>query len=273
MTKPKIFIGKHGTGKTFNAKAEAAGPYVIFYANDILINDPYSFPKDVAIIIEDVHHKPDKDKIMDLIYAKNKVILTSINKKDVPKIIINACQVKLSGRKNHAHIAIKRMAPNCDEVEVIDDNMWNMTKAYLRMKDRSELLRGLEALQPPHMQILSWVAKNHNSERLTFVASTMYRWPKQYFYPLLAHSFKGAYGSVEPPSRKSNNPFPTICRKLGLRETDAYLVKSLVQNEDYAAWAATKLEESECKVLRIKKVRSKKPSKAKATKRTLEEFF
>ena len=62
MTKPKIFIGKAGTGKTFNARAEARGPYVEFYADSIYIDDVYSFPKDMAIIIEDVHHKADKDQ-------------------------------------------------------------------------------------------------------------------------------------------------------------------------------------------------------------------
>ena len=153
MTKPKNIYRQTGTGKRLTQE-RSGGPYVIFYANDILINDPYSFPKDVAIIIEDVHHKPDKDKIMDLIYAKNKVILTRINKKDVPKIIMTSVKLNYRGVRNYHHIAIKRMAPNCDTMrKSIDDNMWNMTKAYLRMKDRSELLRGLEALQPPHMQI------------------------------------------------------------------------------------------------------------------------
>ena len=167
MTKPKIFIGKGGTGKTFSAKAEARGPYVIFYADNILIDDPYSFPSDVAIIIEDVHHKANKDKILDLIYAKKRVILTSHNKKDVPKSIMNACQVKLCGRKNWHDVRLNLIAPNRDSVTVMEDNIWNMTSAYIKMKDRKEFLKGMEILKPAPMQILSWVSKNHQSDMLT----------------------------------------------------------------------------------------------------------
>jgi|TARA_R100000482_G_scaffold119836_1_gene64647 hypothetical protein len=272
MTKPKIFIGKAGTGKTFNARAEAGGPYVEFYADNIYIDDVYSFPKDTAIIIEDVHHKADKDKILDLIYAKRKVILTSKNKKDVPKSIMSVCQVKLCGKRNYHQMMMNGLSPNRDTIITMEDNIWSMANAYIRMKDRREYLRGLEILTPPPMQLLSWVAKNHQSERLTFVASTMHRWPKEYFYALLAFSFDGGYKTIQPPSRKTNNPFPAICAKLGLRTDDAYLVKMLVKNEGYAKWAATKLEESECKKLGIKKEK-RQPSKRKATRTTLEDFL
>jgi len=273
MTKPIIVVGKPGTGRTFKARAFAAGPYVEFYANDIFIDDVYSFPKDVAIIIEDVHYKPDKNKILDLIYAKRKVILTSIDKKSVPKAIINACDVKLSGSKSYTQMKMQMIAPNRDEIKVIEDNIWSMANAYMRMRDRDEFLRGMQILKPAPMQILSWAAKNNPSNKLAAVASTMHRWPVEYFYALLAYSHEGKYKTIQPPQRKSDNPFPDICIKLGLREEDGYLVRSMIKNPDYAKWAASKLTEAECKVLRITKEKKAKPSKVKATKKTLEDFL
>lgn len=271
--KPILVVGKPGTGRTTKAREFAAGPYIEMYANDVTIDDPYSFPKDVAIIIEDVHYKPQKERILDIIYAKCKVIMTSVDKKSVPKAIINACQIKLSGKVNHYQQKLRWTCSGHQDVKTVDDNIWAISQAYLRMRDRDEFLKALHIHKPAPMQILSWAAKNNDSPKMSIVASSMHRWSTDYFYALLAYSFPGKYKQLETPSRKTNNPYPTICKKLGLRETDAYLVKNMVKDKDYAAWAASKLEASECKVIGIEKPRKQQPSKAKVTKRTLEEYF
>ena len=50
--RPKIYIGKWGTGKTSKTKIEVGSrDSVYFYANDIKIDDPYSVPKDTVVEI------------------------------------------------------------------------------------------------------------------------------------------------------------------------------------------------------------------------------
>jgi Flp pilus assembly CpaF family ATPase len=58
-----LIVGGYGSGKTTTA-IELMGnrPHVILPANEITINDIYSYPKHHGLIIEDVHYKPDKDK-------------------------------------------------------------------------------------------------------------------------------------------------------------------------------------------------------------------
>ena len=49
----------------------------------------------MGMIIEDLHEsKIEKDKIVDIILSGRTVAPTSKNKKDVPKSIVNLCQVK-----------------------------------------------------------------------------------------------------------------------------------------------------------------------------------
>ena len=274
IKKPKIFIGKAGTGKTYSAKASIeTKEYIECHANDIPIDDVYSWPMDVGIIIEDVHYKADKDKIVDLIHSGRHVVLTSHNKKDVPKAIINICQVKLCGKTNRNQIRIKTLfAKNCEEVKTFEANMWSLSSNYIKMKDRDEFYRGVVLHEPPPMQILSWVsASMPNNNKLTFVASALHRWPKDYFYALLAYSWEGGYVTLAPPQRKASSLFPSICLKLGLKETDGYLVKNMVRNPDYAKWAARKLLPEECKVLGIKKEKRRRVTSRKM--KGLEEYL
>jgi len=271
--KPFLVVGKSGTGVTTKAKALiGCKEYRIFYANDIPISDVYSWPLEIGIIIEDVHYKPDKDKILDLIYSGRNVVLTSKNKKDVSKVIIDCCQVKMAGRKNYNQIILRAKAKNSQDFKVVDDNIWAMTNAYIRMPDRDEYLSVLKTYQPPPMQILSWVvASQPKNQKLMHVSKAMMN-GGDYFYPLLAYSKLGTYGSVVPPKRKSVSPFPDICRKLGLRSSDGYLVKDLLKDEEYSRWAAKKLDEKECKILGIKKEKRRRVSVRKDRTKKLEDF-
>ena len=84
--KHTIIIGGYGSGKTITAiEMMGSRPHQIYPANDIRIDDVYSYPKHHGLIIEDVHFKPMKDKILSLILLNPNVILTSFNEKDVPK--------------------------------------------------------------------------------------------------------------------------------------------------------------------------------------------
>jgi len=271
--KPILVVGKSGTGVTTKAKALInSKEYRIFYANDISISDVYSWPLEIGIIIEDVHHKPDKDKILDLIHSGRNVVLTSKNKKEVSKVLLDCCQVKMAGTKNYYQIILRARAKNSQNFKIVDDNIWALTSAYIKMTDRDEYLTVLNTYRPPPMQILSWsVASQPNNLKLMHVSKAMMN-GGDYFYPLLAYSKLGAYGGVIPPQRKSVSPFPAICRKLGLRASDGYLVRDLVKNQEYSRWAAKILDEKECKVLGIKKERKRRVSVKKDRTKKLEEY-
>ena len=62
---------------------------MVFYANEFTVE---SLPNDVNVIIEDVHYKPKIDEIVFFIRNfKGNLILTSVDKKSVPKLILNSC--------------------------------------------------------------------------------------------------------------------------------------------------------------------------------------
>ena len=68
---------------------------MIFYANEFTVE---SLPSDTDVIIEDVHYKPNIKEIMFFIrHFKGNLVLTSIDKKSAPKLILNSCKIKLAG--------------------------------------------------------------------------------------------------------------------------------------------------------------------------------
>ena len=60
-----LITGKVGTGKSTKALTFVNNP-IILYANDIDF-DVGSFPVENGIVIEDVHYKPDKSAILNII--------------------------------------------------------------------------------------------------------------------------------------------------------------------------------------------------------------
>ena len=270
--RPKIFIGKWGTGKTTKATIEAGGGVNLFYyASDITIDDPFSIPKDYTIIIEEVNYKPQKDKILDLIHAGVDLVLTSHDKKSVPKPIINACDVKMCGAKNHYQSSLVLMCKNNTKYVSFEDSIWNIMGVYIKTKDRDRLYRDLVHFSPPPMQLLSWaVATFPENEKLMVVSSVMNRLNKDYFYALFAYSWGGGYRKIVPPKRKEENPYQSICLKLGFKADETYVLKKLISNQAYAESVAKKLSEGECKLLGIKKKRKARPKVKPRT--TLEDF-
>ena len=159
--KTRILVGAYGSGKTTTA-IELMGqrPYLRFQANDINIEDVYSYPKHHGIIIEDVHYKPDKDKILDLILVNENIILTSLNEKDVPKSIMNMCVRKRLGRIDYRQNKIKELAPNSNNIFNLDKSIYDLNMELLKNKERVQVLRMLKFNKPSDMQIISWVEPN-----------------------------------------------------------------------------------------------------------------
>jgi len=271
--RPKIIVGKWGTGKTTKAEIEINGKdYISFYANEIGITDPYSVPKDLVVLIEEVDYKPDKDKIMDLIHAGVDLVLTSHNKKDVPKEIINACDVKLSGRKNHYQQNNILLCKNTKPYKTLEASIWDIMGVYIKTKDRDKFYRDLVNLNPPPMQLISWaIASFPENPRLLVVSSMMNRLSKDYFYALFAYSWDGGYRKLVTPQRKSTNPYQDICKKVGLRPDETYILKRLISNQTYAESVAKKLTDAECKLLGITKPKKTRPKMRR--KKKLEDFI
>ena len=258
--KTPILVGGYGSGKTTKA-IELMGnrPYVIYQANDIKIEDVYSYPRHHGVIVEDVHYKPDKDKILDLILINSNVVLTSLNEKDVPKTIMNMCTRKRLGRKDYRQNKIKELAPNSESIKEIDKSIFDLNMEILKNKERDYVLRLLKHNKPSDMQILSWVAPNVDVNHITFVDSIMRKWSIDYFYEILTYSLSGYHGGRPKfAKRYTYSPVPKIMNKLNLKTKDSYLVKSLLKNDEYKKWATKKLNSDECKILNLKKPRKQR---------------
>lgn len=271
--RPTLIVGGYGSGKTSMAK-ELMGnrPHQVFPANKIAIDDVYSYPKTHGIIIEDVHYKPDKDKLMDLIHFRGEhLILTSLNEKDVPKSIINRCTKKRLGRVDRRQNRIKQIAPQSADPTTLDRSIFDLTMEYMKNPNRMEVLELYKWNKPPDIQILSWIEPNVNVNHLVFADSIKRRWSSEYFYEILVLSCTGQIqGKPKFAKRRSYSPVPKICGKLGLKAKDSYLVKSYLENEEYREWATKKLNADECKILGLKKPKKKRITKRKTTR--LDEF-
>lgn|GEM_PF-6295438 len=256
-TKFKLLVGGNGAGKTRRAKQILGSrPFVVMDASDITIDDIYSYPKNHGILIEDVHYKPETKKIINILTIHKFVVLTSINEKDVPKSIMNMCVRKRMGQTDNRQEYIKLDAPNCSKPLKYDKSVYDLNIEYLKNKDRHEVLSYMKYNDPSDMQILSWVAPNIDVRKIAFSDQIMRRWSKDYFREIFVFSWNGNHhGRVNFPQRNSYSPVPKICHKLGLKEKDAYLVKAYLKNPEWKAWAISKLDAEECKILGLKKPR------------------
>ena len=272
--RPILIVGNYGSGKTTKA-IEMMGnrPYKIVYGNDIDIEDIHSYPKNHGLIIEEVHFKPDKNKILDIMDVKHEhLVLTSLNEKDVPKSILNRCKKDRLGRIDRRQDQIKNVAKRQDTITLIDKSIYDLTVDYLNNPNREEVIKLLKHNKPPDIQILSWVEHNVDIKKISFVDSIMRRWSTDYFYELLVLSV-GGHSRSRPKfgKRRTFSPVPKICRKLNLKESDAYIVKSLLQNETYKEWATKQLDTDECKILNLKK--KKRKISVRKNNKKLEEFI
>ena len=261
-TQPTLMIGKTGTGKTKTACDLLSANYIHRYADEYDIEDNFSIPIDRGILIEEVDHKPKTNLICDtLLQYKGKIVLTSINRKDVPKKVLNMCKVKMSGMINHTYLQLREAAPNCDtEPETYVKNPFELLHTYLKNPYRDKVVEMFKLNRPSDVQILTWLATNVHPNKIAYVDGRVKRkWSSDYFYELLVYSHGGKISrAVEIPSRRKYDKRPSICRKLGLRPNEWYLLESLKKDPEVANWLRNKLGNEDRRYVGLKdKIRIK----------------
>jgi len=258
--RPIIITGKTGTGKSTKAK-EALPNALILYANDIDF-DLGSFPVEQGIIIEDIHYKPDKSAILQVLrHYQGLMILTSINQKSIPSEIKNMCQIKRAGSTNYLRTNLETLAPNSEEPFSYERDTFSLVAEYLKEPDRNLMKELLLFNKPPDVQILSWLVENMHPNRLIFIDGVVKRrWHKRYFYEMLAYAHQGKqHGKLSMPKRRQYSKIPSLSRRLGVKNPK--LLSSLLRDEDFKSWAKTKLNNAECRLLKIGEKRKSRRKK------------
>ena len=273
--RPLIYVGKSGTGKTTKALECLPDNPIIRYANEYDIEDNFSIPVDRGILIEEAHHKPNVDLIIQtLLEYKGTIVLTSINQKDVPKKLYDMCKLKRAGSINHAQIKLKENGcVNTEEIDTgLDKNIFEMINIYLRSKDRDKVADMLKHNKPYDEMLLTWVMTSLNSGKIALIdAKVKRRWSSDYLYELIAYAHPGAPISFSPPRRKAYDRRPLICRKIGLRATDYDLLELLKQDNEFQNYVYSKLSPVDRTAAGIKKQIVSKKKEEKTV--TLEDYL
>lgn len=263
VNKPMLIVGKPGTGKTTKAHEILDDDFIVRYANEYDLEDNFSIPLNVGILIEEVHHKPNIDLIVDtLLQFKGKIVLTSLNQKDVPKRIFNLCKLKRAGTTNYLLKARRMAAPNADDPVNYDMNIFELLKDYLRNSDRESVLTKLKMNKPFDEQLLSWLAMNIHPNKIAYIDSKVKRkWSQDYFYELLAYAFNGNSRGLDIPSKRTYSKVPSICRRIGLKSNESYILEQLLEDEDFTEYVKKRVNNTERRVLNLsEKKRTKKVS-------------
>jgi hypothetical protein len=242
---PILLVGKNSTGKSYKAKAMLDNP-MVFYANEFTVE---SLPSDTDVIIEDVHYMTNKDEILFFIRNfKGNLILTSIDKKSVPKPILNSCKINLAGSKRYTTI---EMAPRSVEPFNPDKDVFALIGDYLKNPNREEVRKNLLYNKPPDVFLMNALGESLSPNRLVFIDSRVKRrWPQRYFYEMLAYIHPGkTYGRVMMPKFAQNKEMHRICRRLGLKISDEYLIRDLLKDESFLEMTKKRLNNKEYRIL------------------------
>ena len=270
--RPILLTGKVGTGKTTKAKTFVNNP-VIFYANSIDF-DIGSIPIENGIIIEDVHYKPETDAILSILRNyKGQIVLTSINQKSVSKQIQAMCQIKRAGATNHLRESILTLAPKSEDPFSYERDTYSLVMEYLKLRDRDLVRELLTFNRPSDTQLLTWLCENMHPSRLVFVDGIVRRrWSQSYLYEMLAYAHEGNMaGRVNMPTRGTYSKIPNLSRRLGVKEPR--LLSQLLKDEEFCNWAKTKLNNGECRILKLgEKRKRKKTDPIKVQQSLLEDF-
>jgi len=255
-SKPLIVLGNTAMDKMKRARSFVSDSPIVMYANEFNIVDNYSIPKDRGIIIDEMHFKPNNDLIKKTIleYA-GQVVLISDSKKAVLPTIYNLCDMKRPTEK----IDVKNISPRADESINYEVDMFTLAREYLTNRDRDEVALKLKINTPADNQLLSWIVPNINPNKIAFIDNNVKRrWNSSYFYELLAYSHNGKLSAkMVMPTRRKYSKLGSIASRLGLRRHETYLIQDLLKNEEFKKYAMTKLNNSECRLLKLgeKKVR------------------
>ncbi|SVC32890.1 uncharacterized protein METZ01_LOCUS285744 [marine metagenome] len=266
ITRPIIIVGKPGTNKTVKALNLLGDDPIVQYADEYDIEDNFSIPVDKGIIIQEAHYKPNTEKIVaTLLQYKGQVVLTSDNQKDVPKKIYNLCKLKRAGSSNNSLISSRYGTANASDPINYEINIFEMLHDYVKNSDREEVLFKLKMNKPYDEQILAWLASNIHPNKIAYLDSKVKRkWSQDYFYELLAYAHHGKNQRVEIPSRRTYSKIPAICRRVGLKSNEEYLLEQLLEDEDFAEYVKKKVNNVERRTLKLsEKKRKKIPPKQK----------
>jgi len=268
-----LITGKTGTGKSTKALTFVENP-VVLYANDIDF-DVGSFPVEHGIIIEDVHFKPDKDSILNIIRNyTGQVVLTSINEKSVPKEIKDMCKIKRAGSKNYLRESIEQTAPHSLSPFSFERDTYSLVRGFLKEKDRDLMAKLLLFNKPADTQILSWLVENMHPNRLIFIDGVVKRrWSQRYFYEMLSYSHGGnSFDRLNMPIRKKYSQIPRLSRRLGVKNPK--VLQQLLMDNEFKEHAKKKLNNGECRLLKIgEKRRRRKTDPIRIKQSSLEEFL
>lgn len=268
-------VGKPGTGKTSKALEYLSQDPIIRYADEYDIHDNYSIPLSRGILIEDVHHRPNKDAIKKTLREyKGQIVLTSKNQKDVPKDIFNMCKLKRAGSKKLYQERIREMAPNCVEPREYDLDVFTLVVEYLKNENRDEVVELMKLNKPADALLLSLLSSNIHPNKLAFVDSVVKRrWSSDYFYELLTYKHEGKiYRRLSFDKRYPRSELPSICRKLGLKKRESYLLDDLLKDPDFVDYAKTVLDNKQCRMLKLGEKKRRKKTDPTPVSSYLEDF-
>jgi len=65
---------------------------------------------------------------------------------------------------------------------------------------------------------------------------------------------------------------PSICRKLGLKKRESYLLDGLLEDPDFVSYAKTVLDNKQCRVLKLGEKRRRKKTDPTPKSSLLEDF-
>ena len=244
------------------------------YANEYDIEFIFSIPQDRGILIEELHYKANTDLIYDaIINYRGQVVMTSFNKKDIPKKISKLCKFRLLKAQNETFSDYTK-----NSEPPIDANMsiFDLIHDFIKNKNREVVAERLKLNKPYDEQFLSWLALNVHPSKIAYLdAKVKRRWSQDYFYELLAYSHDGSYSrKVQIPSRRQYDKRTSLCKRIGLKSDELYLLEQLVENEDFKKYVQTKINNSESRLLKLgekKKPKKKTTIKTKAT--TLNDYI
>jgi hypothetical protein len=276
IKRPILLTGKTGTGKTSKAKGmlpEAP----IYYANEMGIKELGSMSKDNGIIIEDIHLKPKKDEILNVLRKyRGQVIITSLNEKSVPKDIKSMCQIKRDGTNRYLLEEIKQIAPRSTEPLSMEQDTYSLVSMYLKETDRDLVANVLKHNKPSDTQIMSWLVENLHPNKLLFVDGVVKRrWNQSYFYEMLAFAHAGkTLGQVKMPKRGKYSQKPKLIKRLGIKTGEERLLRQFTKDANFVEYAKSKLNNGECRILKLgEKRRRKKTDPVKVQQTTLGDYL
>jgi len=276
IKRPILLTGKTGTGKTTKAKTIIPNAS-IYYANDMKVKDLGSMSKEDGIIIEDIHIKPNKEEILNVLRNyRGQVVITSINEKSVPKDIKSMCQIKRAGSNKYLYNSIMEIAPHSQEPFSLEQDTYTLVSMFLKETDRDKVATVLKYNKPSDTQILSWLVENMHPNKLLFVDGVVKRrWSSNYFYEMLAYSHVGkTLGRVNMPMRGKYSQKPKLIKRLGIKTGEDRLFQQFKKDEDFVIYAKTKLNNGDCRILSLgEKKRRRKTDPIIPQQKTLGDYL